>query len=131
MQIHHCLTYGSNLHPLRLRKRVSMANVIGIVVVRGYRLAFHKQSTDESGKCLIYHEPKLQNSVYGVLYEFNFQQKKALDDVEGLNNGYEEEVMQVEVDDRVYSPTIYVCIFSPKRATYNYTITAIQNTYFK
>jgi gamma-glutamylcyclotransferase (GGCT)/AIG2-like uncharacterized protein YtfP len=108
MQIHHCLAYGSNLHPLRLRKRVSTANVIGIVEMQGYQLAFHKQSTDESGKCLIYKEPKLKSSVYGVLYEFEFEQKKALDDVEGLGNGYEEEVMQVEVDGRVYSPTIYI-----------------------
>lgn len=52
MQIHHCLAYGSNLHPLRLRKRVSTANLIGIVEMQGYQLAFHKRSTDESGKCL-------------------------------------------------------------------------------
>ncbi|PPD18637.1 MAG: gamma-glutamylcyclotransferase [Methylotenera sp.] len=108
MQIHHCLAYGSNLHPLRLRKRVSTANLIGIVEMQGYQLAFHKRSTDESGKCLIYKTPKLESSVYGVLYEFDFEQKKSLDDAEGLGNGYQEEVMRVEVDGTVYLPTIYI-----------------------
>lgn len=104
----HYLAYGSNLHPLRLAARVHSARVIGIVEMPGYLLAFHKRSTDDSGKCLIYTEQGQHNKMYGVLYEFNGQEKADLDNAEGKGSGYCEQLVQFPLNGETYTPFVYV-----------------------
>lgn len=90
------LAYGSNLHPRRLVERVPSAKAIGVVELSGYRLAFHKQSTDGSGKCMFYTEQGNDQKIYCVLYQLDTSKKAALDAAEGIGMGYV--VEQIKVD---------------------------------
>jgi gamma-glutamylcyclotransferase len=103
----HYLAYGSNLHPLRLTRRVSSARVIDVVEMPGYRIAFHKRSVDDSGKCLIYAERGQHHVAYGVLYEFDARDKASLDAAEGKGNGYFEQLVQFLRKGKTYAPYRY------------------------
>lgn len=102
------LAYGSNLHPPRLTTRVSSSRVVGVVEMLGFRLSFHKRSIDSSGKCMIYAEQGQHHKVYGVLYEFDCQEKAALDVAEGKGNGYCEQLMKFSLNGEAYTPYVYV-----------------------
>jgi len=79
--------YGSNLHPLRLRKRVPSAELIACVGVPNWQLRFHKKGKDGSGKCNIV---PADGSVYFAVFEIAADDKPRLDGAEGLNIGYNE-----------------------------------------
>lgn len=73
--------YGSNMLRERLVARVSTAHAVVVGVVRDYRLDFAKVSVDGSGKGDMVASPG--DEVWGVLYEFDADQKAALDEHEG------------------------------------------------
>jgi len=75
--------YGSNMLRERLVARVSMARTVAVGVVRDYRLDFAKVSVDHSGKADMVSSPG--GEVWGVLYEFDSDQKAALDRHEGVH----------------------------------------------
>ncbi|MDI1361285.1 gamma-glutamylcyclotransferase family protein [Methylotenera sp.] len=102
------LAYGSNLHPLRLQERVPSARVVGVIELSGYQLVFHKQSNDDSGKCLLSKTLDILCKIYVVLYEFDISHKAALDEAEGIGNGYDEELMSVTLDGSDYRAYIYM-----------------------
>lgn len=79
--------YGSNMLTKRLRERVPSALVVGTGYVEGHRLAFHKVSTDGSGKCDL-HQGDAGDRVHGVLFNIDINEKVALDKHEGLGSGY-------------------------------------------
>lgn len=88
--------YGSNMSTRRLRARTPSARVIGVASLAGRRLAFHKVSTkDGSGKCDVIEAGS--GSVTGVLFEIEQGEKADLDRIEGLNHGYREESVTVEL----------------------------------
>jgi hypothetical protein len=88
MKIHY-LAYGSNLHPIRLQKRVSSAALIGTVELPGQALSFCKRSVDGSAKCTILENQEGQ-SVFAAVFEIDSAQKPWLDEVEGRGQGYDE-----------------------------------------
>jgi gamma-glutamylcyclotransferase len=88
--------YGSNMSTKRLRARTPSAKVIDIATLTGHRLAFHKVSTkDGSGKCDVIEADA--GSVMGVLFEIEQTDKAELDRFEGLNHGYREKSVNVEL----------------------------------
>ncbi len=89
--------YGSNMLTSRIRdrRRCPSAKVLGMAELRGYKLRWHKKSSDGSGKCDIIGGKKPDISVFGVLYEISSSEKENLDKAEGLGAGYEE--IEVEV----------------------------------
>lgn len=84
----HYLAYGSNLHPLRLKKRVYSAEAIGPVELAGRALHFNKYSNDGSAKCSMSHTDHHAGSLWGVLYSLHYSEVHLLDSVEGLGSGY-------------------------------------------
>jgi gamma-glutamylcyclotransferase (GGCT)/AIG2-like uncharacterized protein YtfP len=103
IELAHCLAYGSNLHPVRMKARVLSAKVIGIVSMPGKRLAFHKKSNrDDSGKCNVRETHDPADILYTVLYEFDYAEKGRLDTLEGLGYGYNERQLTVECDGQSY-----------------------------
>jgi len=74
----------------RLGKRVPSATYVGNYSLSGYILKFHKVGKDGSAKCDAFHTGKDTDVVYGVVYTIDMGEKKILDEVEGLGNGYEE-----------------------------------------
>jgi len=90
--------YGSNLHPTRLRERISEVALEGVGVVKGRRLAFHKRGfRDGSGKCDL-PEASPSEHAYGALYRIAANQRLDLARIEGVGAGYGESRVEVETD---------------------------------
>ena len=89
--------YGSNMSVRRLKERVSSAKPLGMGWVPEHRLMFRKKSRFGSGKCdIVSHRA---GTVYGVLFEIDSSQEGALDDWEGLHNGYLKKTCNVQVSE--------------------------------
>jgi hypothetical protein len=84
--------YGSNLHPVRLRERVASARLIKAVAVADWQLRFHKKGSDGSGKCNIV---PAEDFVCFAVFEISAGDKLRLDEIEGLNQGYDETVIDI------------------------------------
>ncbi len=72
--------YGSNLHPLRLTKRISSAHLIGTTFVPGWSLHFHKRGSDKSGKCNIVSGG---DGIHVAVFDISTADKITLDGIEG------------------------------------------------
>ena len=73
--------YGSNLHPLRLSRRLPSAELISSAYLPDWSLHFHKRSIDESGKCNI---RRGGSGVHYAIFEISLEDKLALDRIEGV-----------------------------------------------
>ncbi len=107
--------YGSNMSSKRLKARVPSAKALGIGVLDGYALAFHKVSKkDGSAKCDIV--TSLSDQVFGVLFEINDKEKSVLDRWEGLNQGYDEMVVEITIEtgNGISAFTYYATITDPE-----------------
>lgn len=91
--------YGSNMLTRRLQERTPSATPHGTGYVEGRRLAFHKVSKDGSGKCDIENTGSCTDRAFGVLFSIASTEKPALDEAEGLGNGYKEETVLVQKSD--------------------------------
>lgn len=80
--------YGSNLYLPRLRARVPSCVPLGPGQLLGYRLAFHKQGRDGSGKCNVVPTGNLHDIVHGRLFELPQVELDALHRAEGF--GYDQ-----------------------------------------
>lgn len=102
----HYLAYGSNLHPMRLVKRVPSAQPLARIEMPDQKLTFHKSSKDGSGKCNIW---ECAGSVaYGVMYEMEHSDLTKLNSIEGLGCGYRLCQTKVIINSTVYLPHIYI-----------------------
>jgi AIG2-like family len=80
------LAYGSNLHPARIGARIGSVRSLGSAQLPGWTLRFHKSSADGSGKCNLIADP--MGVAYGVIYEIPITDKRRLDTIEGVGDGY-------------------------------------------
>jgi gamma-glutamylcyclotransferase len=88
--------YGSNMLSRRIRERVPSARCIGIAVLRGHELRWHKAGQDGSAKCDVITSSGPDAIVHGAIYEIAAAEKILLDKAEGLGAGYNEKQVQVE-----------------------------------
>lgn len=81
--------YGSNMLEARLkdRPRVPSASCIGVGMLRGYRICFHKKGMDGSAKCNALETGQLDDVVYGVVFHIPDADVILLDKVEGVSSG--------------------------------------------
>ena len=91
--------YGSNMSPKRLLQRVPSAVVIGVAILPGHRLAFHKVGRDGSAKCDAALTNAAADRVHGVIYRIDSGHKLGLDAREGLGCGYEQKTVEVQLRD--------------------------------
>lgn len=96
------LAYGSNLHPARIGARLGSVAALGSTRLSGWALRFHKSGADGSGKCNLIADPAAL--AYGAVYDISLADKRRLDAIEGLGNGYLEESIELAVfgEARVY-----------------------------
>jgi len=87
--------YGSNMSSRRLAARVSLSRAVSVAALRGHRLAFHKIGKDGSAKCDVASTGNPTDVVYGVLCAIPPSEKKPLDGIEGLGNGYAQKAVVV------------------------------------
>jgi len=92
--------YGSNMCTGRLRKRVSTAALICKAKLPKHALHFHKRSKDKSSKADAFYTGRPEDVVWGVIFEFDQEEKAALNDAEGLGQGYVEKNVTVIDDEK-------------------------------
>ena len=95
--------YGSNMLHERLQRRVPSAVPMGIAILDGYRLVFHKKSVDGSAKCDLVLDDA--SKAYGVLFQMKEEELPFLDRAEGVGFGYE------RVERQLHYRTKEVCAF--------------------
>lgn len=108
----HYLAYGSNLHPHRLTRRIPSAMLVGKVSIPGNRLVFSKRSRDGSAKCMFEASGSSANILHAALYRLDTPDRPVLDDIEGLGQGYDEQVMYVTMDGSTYQAFTYAAAIS-------------------
>jgi len=87
--------YGSNLSTPRLRTRTPSARVLGVAVLVGHRLEFHKSGRDGSAKCDAFETGEPRDRVIGVVFDIEDAEKPGLDRAEDLGRGYGEKRVTV------------------------------------
>jgi gamma-glutamylcyclotransferase len=102
--------YGSNMFTDWLRVRCPSAVSLGVAELPGHELKWDKRSRDGSGKCNVVKTNDARAVVYGVLYEIPVGEKRALDQAEGLGNGYETKNTEVTFTGAPRMATIYFAI---------------------
>jgi AIG2-like family len=87
--------YGSNMLTARMIARVPSACLLGPTILECFSLRWNKRSKDGSAKCSIEETGHREDVVWGVLYALAREDKKKLDEFEGLGRGYGERVVTV------------------------------------
>ncbi len=101
------LAYGSNLHPVRLARRLPSARLVGTAPLPGYRLAFHKRGMDGSAKCDLALSDEPGSVAYGAVFAIARDEIGRLDQFEGLGAGYFKEQVTLRVDGVRLSAFVY------------------------
>lgn len=104
----HVFAYGSNMHPRRIRARVTSAEPVATGYVTGRRLAFHKRGADGSGKADATYTDCASDRVWGVVYSLSEYDKPVLDAYESLSVGYDSETVLVHTAEDSIDASIYV-----------------------
>ena len=100
--------YGSNLHPMRLMKRVASAELIGVATHLNHRLTFHKKSKDGSSKCNMFYSGSESDLFYGAIYKLKQEHKNELDGFEGKGYGYIDNLITLNHDGVEYTCFTYL-----------------------
>lgn len=86
--------YGSNMATSRMQQRIPDAQVVGVAVLRGWKLVWDKISKDGSGKANL--QSASQSETWGVLYRLPETALTHLDRIEG---NYQRHTVEVETND--------------------------------
>jgi hypothetical protein len=98
--------YGSNIWQPRLENRVGKVRVLGVGILNGFELRWHKRSTDGSGKADIV--PVGGAAVVGVVSQLTDDQLLLLDEFEGVGKGYHrDETLVVTVGEHAVQVVTY------------------------
>ena len=91
-------SYGSNLDPERLARRVPSARLVGRSTLPGHDLRFHKRSNhDGLGRADAYATGRVEDVVHGVLHALDPDDLAELDRIEGRGEGYARRLKDFEV----------------------------------
>jgi gamma-glutamylcyclotransferase (GGCT)/AIG2-like uncharacterized protein YtfP len=97
--------YGSNMLEQRLKDRVKSAEFLSNAWIRGYEVRFRKISIDDSGKADLVHTGEPSDIVHGVVYQFDPNERDALNEAE---RGYDRTPIQVHTDSGDRDVTTYL-----------------------
>lgn len=89
--------YGSNLLYSRIKDRVKSVEYYSTGYVNRFLLKFHKISKDGSGKANCFETGVKSDEVHGVVYKISKNDKKELDRIEGVGNGYKSTVLSIHL----------------------------------
>ena len=103
-------SYGSNMLMQKLKVNVPSARKITNARLKEYRFAFNKVSRkDGSAKGNILWTGNETDNVWGVVFEIDSLDKKALDREEGLGKGYSEiSVSVTTAENKIVEALVYI-----------------------
>ena len=96
------------MHHGRLQARLQSAKFLSWGKLPGHHFRFHKVGRDGSAKTNIPHSNKSEDHIYGALFQISFQEKFILDDIENLNEGYNEYQISVETPQEIVEAFTYI-----------------------
>lgn len=85
--------YGSNLSHVKLMRTAPSARIVGVGCLSGWALRFDKVGRDGFGRATIAERPAAE--VWGVVYDMTYEDKVALDSLEGLGRGYAQKTVTI------------------------------------
>ncbi|MEL7002010.1 MAG: gamma-glutamylcyclotransferase family protein [Bacteroidota bacterium] len=92
-------SYGSNMLSSRIGNRIQSHIHLHVGCIECHALRFHKVGQDTSGKADAYFTNNQNDIMWGVVGEINASDKKIMDEIEGLGNGYNLKRVEVKVND--------------------------------
>lgn len=92
--------YGSNLHPARFGARIPSSQLLGVALINGYQLLFHKRGADGSAKCNALFSGDPEHRLLGALFSMAVHEKPILDEIEGAGYVVSEVTVQHEGKER-------------------------------
>jgi hypothetical protein len=101
-------SYGSNLLFERIRERIKSVRIVRKYNLRGYRLVFNKASEDGSVKANIEESNDPNDSVWGIIHQFDRREKFILDWHETLGYGYQLICFQVKLNGNTKTVHTYI-----------------------
>lgn len=105
----------------RLWERVPSASPITVATLTGYKLCWHKVSSDESGKCDVVWTGNQADLVIGVVYEIQHTEKSRLDAAEGLGKGYDEKQIELKTEQgKIQAQVYYATKIDPQALPYTW-----------
>jgi hypothetical protein len=106
-------SYGSNLLIERISERIKSVEIVSRYNLQGYRLIFNKASEDGSVKANIEESPEPEDSVWGIIHQFDRKEKFILDWHETLGYGYQLICFQVKLNG--YTETVHTYMVNESR----------------
>ncbi len=100
-------SYGSNMLPVRIKNRIDSYKVIEKGFLENHLLRFHKKSKDGSGKADAFFTGNRNDTVWGVIGEVDEKSKIILDEIEGLNKGYIQKEVEINIEKGTERAIIY------------------------
>jgi gamma-glutamylcyclotransferase len=109
--------YGSNMLEVRFkhRSRAPSASCIGVGMLRGYQIRFHKKGKDGSAKCNALKTDNLGDAVYGVVFHVADREMSLLDKEEDVERGgYSRSKVNIEMLKGSREPLVACYFANPK-----------------
>jgi gamma-glutamylcyclotransferase len=109
--------YGSNMLEVRFkhRSRAPSASCIGVGMLRGYQIRFHKMGKDGSAKCNALKTENLGDTVYGVVFHVADREMLLLDKEEDIGRGgYSRSKVNIEMVNGSREPLVACYFANPK-----------------
>lgn len=106
----HTFAYGSNMAIGRLRRRTPSARLVGVGLLRGHSLLWHKRGMDGSGKCDARFTGNPADHVWGAVFAIDPAECAALDRAEHLGVGYRLRPVTVQLSHAWMDAWIYEAI---------------------
>lgn len=98
--------YGSNMSIKRMIARVPSTTVDTVACLKKHALLFHKKSKDGSAKCDVIETEKENDTVWGVVFDIDEDEKTKLDGFEG--RGYKsKEIELIGRDEKTFKAITY------------------------
>jgi len=106
MKTVYIFSYGSNMLFDRIRQRIRSVEVVCTYELNDFALAFNKRSKDNSSKANLVRAEGA--SVHGVIHRMTPDDKRLLDQYEGLGHGYEMDLFQADIQNEFSTIGFYM-----------------------
>lgn len=107
---------------LRLQERTPSAIFVTKAMLFQHTLLFHKVGQDSSAKCDAYETGNTSDIVYGVVFKISEAEKRVLDEIEGVGNGYNEKIVKLTASDghKIRATTYYAITIDASLSPYHW-----------
>ncbi len=104
----------------RLKARLPSTRFFSTASLSDHRLVFHKQSIDGSAKCDAWHSQNINDSVHGVVFHIDANEKPMLDSIEGAGYGQKQVKLQLPDGSEIQAYTYFAIDIATRIKPYSW-----------